>query len=107
MIDAYYEQCRLLDPSKERILHSNKDFKEIRQLLETTCSFDAYLEDEDSIETLERLQKLELGTFLHDVNGLQYYKGFGRRDKKENNFYFSPEGFGFFILYSMRYRQSI
>ena len=86
MIDAYYEQCRLLDPCKEQILHSNRDFKEIRQLLETTCSFDAYLEDEDSIETLERLQELELGTFLLQANGLQYYKGFRRRDVKENDF---------------------
>ena len=55
-------------------------------MLETTCSFDAYLEDEDSIETLERLQELELGTFLLQANGLQYYKGFGRRDIQENDF---------------------
>ena len=75
-------------------------------MLETTCGFDAYLEDEDSIETLERLQALELGTLLLQANGLQYYKGFGRRDVEENDFYFTPEGFGFFILLDMRYRQS-
>ena len=76
-MESYYEQCRLIDPTRESNIPAN-----IKEKLLTDCGFDSYLEDEESIETHEKLKSLTVGK-LH-INVKNYYKGFGIRDEDGN-----------------------
>ena len=77
VVDVYYEQCRLINPTREKCI-----LPSIKEELMTNCGFDAYLEDEESLETHERLKSLTIGRL--DLDQYNFYKGFVKYELGDN-----------------------
>ena len=91
VVDVYYEQCRLINPTREKSIPSY-----LKERLLTDCGFEAYLEDEESLETYERLKTLTIGSLYLDKHN--FYKGFVKNELSETQVSkLCPEGFGYLI----------